>query len=272
MDKEEPQTINSVDFSDISFAEYNTIAELTHSLCHVDGFERRHKKHVKYDQLQQWRQTLLDRMKPMIDLYSQSAAMFLPWLSQDAFHAMLFDYSFYGEEASDTIENALGNMFELLYEEIQGRDIFKGIFEDSLSQLDIIKNEGSNLNIEDISRRFNEKNWFTVCFYVARKRPVGFSKILSPFSTIISMKKRSTPIESFTHIIDHRFTNNLVSITNAKLAAYHNRYVNITVWKEAMSKRYPGCTFYTARENEKLVQYVGYESVEINQGRIAALI
>ncbi|MBN2626234.1 MAG: hypothetical protein JXA95_06170 [Spirochaetales bacterium] len=79
MDKEEPQTINSVDFSDISFAEYNTIAELTHSLCHVDGFERRHKKHVKYDQLQQWRQTLLDRMKPMIDLYSQSAAMFLPW-------------------------------------------------------------------------------------------------------------------------------------------------------------------------------------------------
>ncbi|MBN2626235.1 MAG: hypothetical protein JXA95_06175 [Spirochaetales bacterium] len=86
------------------------------------------------------------------------------------------------------------------------------------------------------------------------------------------MKERSTPIESFTHIIDHRFTNNLVSITNAKLAAYHNRYMNITVWKEAMSKRYSGCTFYTARENGKLVQYVGYESVGINQGRIAALI
>ena len=24
------------------------------------------------------------------------------------------------------------------------------------------------------------------------------------------MKERSTPIESFTHIIDHRFTNNLI--------------------------------------------------------------
>ena len=272
-----PTTLIRKEYSlNYSYAEFSTITELTYNLCNSEGYERRHKKHVAYEELLSWREDLSNQVKPMIDLYSQSAAMFLPWIKQESFHAMLFDYSIEGDDTSDQIEEKLGDMFELLYEEIQGRNFFREILEGSLSQLEAFNEENNNdkskISAESISKRFNETNWFTVCFYASRKGPDGFSKILSAFSTVLSMQQSRKAIDDITRIIDHRFTNNLVSITNAKLAAYHNRYASIAVWQEAMQKRYPGCTFFNVRENGVLVKYAGYESIEVDQNKLASYL